>query len=96
MKYLKKMALALALVAGLCGGAWAQNYRTAGYAGYGPYGEAREDYQLGYRDGLEHGRADRRTGRKYQPTHYPSYKHGNQAYRDGFAAGYNEGYYRGR
>lgn len=59
--------------------------------GYGPgnYGYSGNDYQIGYRDGLAIGRRDRGTGRGYiNPGNYKQYKYGDQAYRNGFWAGY--------
>ena len=74
---------------------------TGGYYpggwGYGNngYGVGNGQYQMGYRDGMVHGRADRQMGRRYQPAHYSNYQHSNQSYRTGFASGYNAGYGRG-
>jgi hypothetical protein len=69
-------------------------YYPGGYGnyGYGGYGAGNGQYQIGYNDGLVHGRADRQMGRRYQPAHYDNYQHNNQVYRAGFANGYNAGY----
>jgi len=87
----KKVAFVLALVAGLWGGAWAQ--------GWGRHDQEQprewsdnEDYRRGYREGLEYGRNDRNSGRKYQPAQYQLYKQGNMEFRRGWGIGYNEGF----
>lgn len=154
MKNWKKTIFALALVAGLCGGAFAEDrnhdkgkapvtqrwdnrdhdqdrnhdrddryrvpdrddrYRTPvwgynpgpdyrygsnygyypntvwGYSGYG----SGSDYQAGFNTGLIDGRFDRDRNRAYQPGNYKAFKNGDQAYRNGFLAGYNSGFTRG-
>src|SRR5262249_32095042 len=66
----------------------------------------RRAYDVGYREGLEHGRDDARRGRDYAYAHDPEYRdadrgydrrYGNRedyrrAFRQGYQAGYNEGY----
>jgi hypothetical protein len=68
-------------------------------------------YQNGYRDGLEKGREDGRDGDSYDPVRHSRYRSADRGYnsrygsrdqyklvyRDGFEAGYSEGYrqYRG-
>jgi hypothetical protein len=64
-----------------------------GYGGPGTYGYGGNDYQLGYRDGVAVGRGDRARGRSYRVAQYQAYKRGDNAYRDGWAKGYNAGYY---
>jgi hypothetical protein len=76
-------------------GTYYPNSGTWGNGGYGGYGGANNDYQRGYNDGLNIGRNDRRTGRKYQPAQYKTYKNNNMTYRRGFGVGYNQGFGRG-
>ena len=93
MNYWKKMAFILALVAGVSGGAWAQSeYRDKDKPP--GYGETSNDYPSGYANGLTIGRNDRSTHRDYQPGNCKAYKDGNEAYRKGFLAGYDEGFGR--
>ena len=66
-----------------------------GNGNYG-YGSNNSEYQRGYRDGMAYGRAARGTGRGYHPAQEGPFKHGDQAYRQGFANGYNAGFYGGR
>jgi len=93
MSCFKKMAFALALVAGLFGGAWAQGEQHDKDKASG-YSETSNDYQSGYRRGLNLGRSDRSTNRAYQPDTYKACKNGNDAYCRGFVAGYDEGFGR--
>jgi len=81
MNYWKKMAFVLALVAGLCGGAWAQGWEH-------------HDRERGYRDGLTAGQFDRSHNRSYRVGDYKAYKNGDQVYRSGFLEGYNEAFGR--
>lgn len=91
MNWCKKLAFGLALVATLCGGAWAQGWGHDQDRGRA-WGEANHDYRRGYWQGLETGRSDRHTGRKYQPAQYKAYKQGNEEFRRGWGVGYNEGF----
>ena len=84
-----KLAFVLALVAGLWASAWAQNW---GRPQPRQWGAANEDYRRGYWQGLETGRNDRHTGRKYQPGQYSAYKQGDAEFRRGWGVGYNEGF----
>ena len=51
-------------------------------------------YQSGYNEGLRWGRYDRQVNRSYRAANYKAYKKGNQVYRSGFLAGYDEGFGR--
>jgi hypothetical protein len=53
-------------------------------------------YQSGYNEGLKFGRYDLSKNRAYQPGNYKAYKNGDETYRRGFMAGYDEGFGRGR
>lgn len=78
-------------------------YRNTGYQ-YQQF--ERRAYDNGYREGLEHGRDDARSGRQFSYTRHDEYRDadegyhrsdGNkdvyrQAYRDGFRAGYMEAF----
>ncbi|HVP51776.1 MAG TPA: hypothetical protein VMT05_06695 [Terriglobales bacterium] len=68
-------------------GTWGSGNGSYGYGGYNG------EYQRGYRDGVAYGRSARGTGRGYHPGHEAAFKHGDQAYRQGFADGYNAGFY---
>ncbi len=48
-------------------------------------------YQSGYNEGLKFGRYDLSKYRPYQPEKYKAYKNGDEVYRRGFIAGYDEG-----
>lgn len=48
-------------------------------------------YQRGYNEGLKFGRYDLSKYRPYQPEKYKAYKNGDEVYRRGFIAGYDEG-----
>ncbi len=87
----KKLAFMLALVAGLCGGTWAQSEH---HRDRGPGYESNADYQAGYNQGQEKGRWDLSKNRAYQPQNYQAYKNGDEAFRRGFVAGYDQGYGR--
>jgi len=71
-------------------------YYPGGWGGYGMPGSvsgiASSEYQRGYRDGFAYGRSARNTGRAFHPTQEGVYKHGDAAYRQGFATGYTSGY----
>ena len=81
-------------------------YYPGGWGGSGGYGASgypgsvsgvyASEYQRGYRDGIQFGRAARGTGRGYHPAQEGAYKHGDQGYRQGFASGYQRGYAGGR
>jgi hypothetical protein len=78
------------------------SWNRGGYGGYG-VNAAR---QYGYRDGINDGAQDRRSGHSYRPTHDSNYRHadrgynssyGNreyykQAYRQAYESGYQQGY----
>jgi len=67
-------------------------YYGGGYGNYGgSYGGGYEQ-QRGYRDGLDRGQEDVRSGRSFNPNNSSHYRSGNAAYRDGFRRGYAEGY----
>jgi hypothetical protein len=51
-------------------------------------------YQSGYNEGLRWGRYDRQVNRSYRAANYKAYKKGNEVYRRGFVAGYDEGFGR--
>jgi hypothetical protein len=77
-------------------------YGNGGY-GNGGYGGGSASYeeQRGYRDGLDRGQEDARSGRSPNPNNSDHYRSGNSLYRDGFRRGYGVGYrqfggYRGR
>jgi hypothetical protein len=95
MKNWKKMTFVfvLALVAGLCGGAWAQDgdhhdgpwggYYASGPYAYGPnegYGWYNYAHQIGYNDGVNDGRIDRRFNRGYRPERDGNFKHADHGY----------------
>jgi len=61
-----------------------------GYGGYG--GSASYEEQKGYRDGLDRGQEDARSGRSPNPNNSSHYRSGNSLYRDGFRQGYAVGY----
>jgi hypothetical protein len=67
-----------------------------GYGGgyYGGYGGGSFSYwqQRGYRDGLDRGREDARSGRYPTPNNSEHFRNGNAAYRQGFARGYQIGF----
>src|SRR5215467_6593793 len=67
-----------------------------GYPGgyYGGSGSGSFSYwqQRGYRDGLDRGREDARSGRYPTPNNSEHFRDGNGAYRQGFARGYQIGY----
>ncbi len=93
MNHLKRMAFVLALVAGLCGSAWAQWEHRDRDRGPG-YGQQNPNYQKGYSDGLSKGQWDVQKNRAYQPQNYEAYKNGDDAYRRGFMRGYDEAFGR--
>jgi hypothetical protein len=59
------------------------------YGGSGSFGYWE---QKGYRDGLDRGREDARSGRYPTPNNSEHFRNGNAAYRQGFARGYQVGY----
>src|SRR5581483_7869224 len=61
-----------------------------GNNGYGGYNNA--EVQRGYRDGLNRGQEDARSGRYPNPNNSSHYQSGNGAYREGFARGYQQGF----
>ena len=66
-------------------------YGNGGYGGgYGGSGGYEE--QRGYRDGLDRGQEDARSGRSPNPNNSSHYRSGNSLYRDGFRRGYSVGY----
>jgi Ni/Co efflux regulator RcnB len=65
-------------------------YGGGGY-GYGG-GSASYEEQKGYRDGLDRGQEDARSGRSPNPNNSSHYRSGNSLYRDGFRRGYSVGY----
>jgi hypothetical protein len=51
------------------------------------------DYQRGYQDGINSGRADANDKKRFDMDSHPYYNNSNdQAYREGFAQGYREAY----
>lgn len=77
------------------------NGRYGNYGGYGNYGNYggygnssayRQEVEKGYRDGLDRGRQDAQTRRTPTPNNSSHYRNGNQAYREGFARGYEQAY----
>jgi len=102
----KKVTLVfvLALVAGLCGSAWAQDgghpdgsgggyYANGAYA-YGPnegYGWYNYAHHIGYNDGVNDGRIDRRFNRGYRPERDGNFKHADHGYDHYYG---NKGAYR--
>ena len=51
------------------------------------------DYQQGYQDGINSGRADANGNKRFNLESHPYYTNSNdQAYREGFAQGYREAY----
>jgi hypothetical protein len=91
---------------------YGNRYPGGGYGG-GGYGNTNSiPYRNGYQDGIEKGREDARDGDSFDPVRHSRYRsadHGYNSrygsknnyklvYRDGFEAGYRDGYdqYRGR
>jgi len=82
------------------------NTRVYQSSNYGGYGYSSNAYDRGYQDGLYTGANDARRGQGYEPERSHFYRHGaggffsvfgnrgtyQQAYRDGFLRGYEEGY----
>jgi hypothetical protein len=76
------------------------------YPGYGGYSARSAPFQNGFRDGLEKGREDARDRDSFDPVRHSRYRNGDHGYerrygakdqyrlvyRDGFEAGYREGY----
>ena len=101
----KKMTFLLALTAGLCAGAWAQDRPWAGHyangaeRGYDGYNYA---HQIGYNDGVNDGSIDRRFNRGYRPERDSNFKHADhgydhyygdkKVYKEAYRDGYLEGY----
>ncbi len=94
MNHCKKIAFVLALIAGLCGSAWAQEHHDRDHDRDQGYGQQNPNYQKGYNDGVSRGRWDVNKNRPYQPQNYSSYKNGDEAYRRGFMRGYDEAFGR--
>jgi hypothetical protein len=63
-----------------------------GYGGYGYGGSGSYEEQRGYRDGLDRGQEDARSGRSPNPNNSSHYRSGDSAYRDGFRRGYAVGF----
>jgi hypothetical protein len=77
------------------GGYYGGGYPYGGYGNYGSYGgyggnSGSEAH--GYRDGLNRGREDARSGRYPSPNNSEHFRNGNPAYRAGFARGYRDGF----
>lgn len=53
---------------------------------------ARQQFDKGYRDGLDRGRKDAQTNRSRTPNNSSHYRDGNPAYRRGFERGFFEAY----
>ena len=82
------------------------NTRVYQSSNYGGYGYSSNAYERGYQDGLHTGAKDAQRGQSYDPERSHFYQHGTsgffsifgsrgtyqQAYRDGFLRGYEEGY----
>lgn len=66
--------------------------QTVQYNG-GYHGNNNADYQRGYQDGINSGRADANGNKRYNLDSHPYYTNSNnQAYREGFTQGYREAY----
>lgn len=103
----KKMTFVLALTAGLCGGAWAQDRPWGGYYAERPPANEGDNYahEIGYNDGVNDGSIDRRFNRGYRPERDSNFKHADhgydhyygdkRAYKESYRDGYLEGYRRG-
>lgn len=52
----------------------------------------RQQFEKGYRDGLDRGRKDAQTNRRRDPNNSSHYRDGNQYYRQGFERGFFEAY----
>jgi hypothetical protein len=67
---------------------------------YGQYGQGNTNnpnYQRGFQDGINSGRADANQGKRFDVDAHPYYRNSNnQAYREGFMQGYREAYGQGR
>jgi len=63
-----------------------------GNGGGGYYGGGSGSEGQGYRDGLNRGREDARSGRRPSPNNSEHFRNGNPAYRAGFARGYQVGF----
>lgn len=89
MNYWKKMALALALVAGLCGGAWSQDW------GRHDANRARKDSQWSARDHARAQARDRNHDRDWSYRNNPNYRYrnGQWGYTPNRTWGSNYGYY---
>lgn len=66
---------------------WSRDNRYGRDNGY-----ARQQYEKGYRDGLDRGRKDAQTNRARNPNNSSHYRDGNQYYRQGFERGFYEAY----
>ena len=53
---------------------------------------SREQFDKGYRDGLDRGRKDAQTNRRRDPNNSSHYRKGNEFYRRGFERGFFEAY----
>jgi hypothetical protein len=85
MNYFKKMAFVLALVAGLCGGAWAQNW------GHGEANHARDNHSWN-RSTPEHGRASVPSG-NWGYRNNPNYQYRNGEWRNNGNYEYRNGHW---
>lgn len=74
---------------------WNDGYNNNRYNSY-----AREQFEKGYRNGLDRGRKDAQTNRVRTPNNSSHYREGNRFYREGFERGFFEAYdqysYNGR
>lgn len=69
-----------------------RGYGNDGYYGNDGSGYNNEDYQKGYRDGLQRGREDAQTNRAMTPNNSSHYRKGNATYRQGFERGFYQSY----
>ena len=78
--------------------AWNHNgdygaYQTVQYGQWGHGNNNDPNYQRGFQDGINSGRADANQGKRPDVDNHPYYRNSNnQAYREGFAQGYREAY----
>lgn len=106
-KPVKLMAMigALSLVTLFAAGC-SNHYNRNGYYDphHGSHGYSngyKDPYRIGYDRGFEHGYADRRSHYSFNYEHSDVFRHGissnsyaNDRFRDGYARGYRDGYYR--
>lgn len=95
LKILNAILLSAVLILGV-GSALAQDRDdhpndNAGYNGQNGHNKA--EYQKGYQDGINSGRADANDHKRADLENHPYYRNShNQSYREGFSKGYHEAY----